>query len=434
VDVDVSGAPDIGEEAHDLVARLYPIPRSLTGDGVRRTLDVLREYGPVVTHEVPTGTPVLDWTVPQEWNLREAWIADAAGRRVVDVADHGLHVLGYSEPVRARMTLDELRPHLHSLPAQPDLIPYRASYYQRQWGFNLRHRDLEALADGEYEVCIDATLADGHLTYGELLVPGSSDDEVLISTHICHPQLANDNQSSIALAALLARELARRSTRLTYRFVFVPGTIGAITWLARNEAGLGRIRHGLVLAGTGDAGPLHYKRSRRGATVIDHALEHVLTQAGHGDNVEDFSPWGYDERQYCSPGFDLPVGCLMRTPHGRYPEYHTSGDDLGLVRPEALAGTYAALIDVVEILEHDGVWLNRSPKGEPQLGRRGLYGSGGYAVRKEAEMAMLWVLNGSDGTASLLDIARRSSIPFALVREAADALARADLLEPLPAP
>jgi aminopeptidase-like protein len=418
----------VGGEAWRLVERLYNIPRSLTGDGVRETLAVVAEHVPLEVHEVPTGTQVLDWTVPREWNLREAWIAGPDGRRVVDAAEHPLHVVGYSVPVHRRMALAELREHLHSLPEQPGVIPYRTSYYRDSWGFCLRHRDLEALPDGEYEVRVDATLGDGHLTYGELLLPGESEEEVLLSAHVCHPGMANDNQSSVALLTLLARALAERRTRLSYRFLLAPGTIGAITWLARNEHdAVPRIANGLVLAGTGDPGPLHYKRSRRGDGRIDRAAAHVIALAGAGARVEDFTPWGYDERQFCSPGFDLPVGCLMRTPHGTYPEYHTSADDLGFVRPEALAGTYAALEAIVGVLEGDARYRNLSPKGEPQLGRRGLYASGGGG----RELAMLWVLSLSDGRASLLDVATRSGLPFALVREAADALAAHDLLAPL---
>jgi aminopeptidase-like protein len=426
---EVGAPPGIGDEAWRLVERLYPIPRSITGDGVRQTLAILTEYVPLEVHEVPTGTPVLDWTVPREWNVREAWIADAVGRRVVDFADHNLHLMVYSTPFRGRVPLAELRAHLHSLPEQPDAIPYRTSYYHERWGFCLSHRDLEALPDGDYDVCVDTTLTDGHLTYGELLLPGETDDEVLLSAHVCHPSLANDNQSSIALATLLARELGSRRTRLSYRFLFVPGLIGAVTWLARNEDRLGRIRAGLVLAGTGDAGHMSYKRSRRGDTTIDRAVEHVLAQSGATYETEDFSPWGYDERQYCSPGFNLPVGCLMRTPHGQYPEYHTSADDMDFVRPGALAETFGALLEIVAVLEGEGRYRNLSPKGEPQLGRRGLYGSLGGGDAKELELAMLWVLNASDGTASLLDVAERSGQRFHVIRRAADLLLRHRLLD-----
>ena len=423
-------ASDAGHEAWRLVERLYPILRSITGDGVRQTLGILREYVPLDVHEIPTGTPVLDWTVPKEWNVREAWIADSTGRRIVDVADHSLHLMSYSVPFRGRMSLEQLRPHLFSLPGQPDLIPYRTSYYAERWGFCLRHRDLEALPEGEYEVCIDSTLAPGHLTYGELVVPGQSTDEVLVSAHICHPSLANDNQSSVALSTLLARHLGNQTTRLTYRFVFVPGLIGAISWLARNEEVLERIRAGLVLAGTGDSGHLTYKRSRRGDAIIDRAVAHVLAQSGTPFEIEDFSPWGYDERQYCSPGFNLPVGALMRTPHGQYPEYHTSADDMDFVRPEALGDTFAGLLGIIEVLEGDARYCNLSPKGEPQLGRRGLYASLGGGEARQTEVAMLWVLNASDGSASLLDVAERARLPFQVVRRAADALLDHGLLAP----
>ena len=421
----------IGAEAHRLIERLYPINRSLTGDGVRASLAIVREHAPFEVHEVATGTPVLDWTVPQEWNVREAWIAGPDGRRLVDVDDHSLHLMGYSVPFRGRMPLGELREHLHTLPDQSDRIPYRTSYYAARWGFCLRHADLESWPDGVYEVCVDTTLADGHLTYGELVLPGRDRDEVLLHAHVCHPSLANDNLSSVALVTLMARELAQRPHRLSYRIVLLPGTIGAITWLARTEATVRDITAGLVLAGTGDAGPVTYKRSRQGAATVDRAVELVLRESGAPHAIEEFSPWGYDERQYGSPGFDLPVGCLMRTPHGRYPEYHTSGDDLTLVRPAALADTYEVLRGVLAVLEGEARYRNLSPKGEPQLGRRGLYGSlGGAADKREAELALLWVLNQSDGHAALLDIAERSGVPFAQLRHAADVLLDHDLLAP----
>jgi aminopeptidase-like protein len=419
---------DVGVEAWDLADRLFPILRSLTGDGVRKTLAILGERIPIELHEVPTGTRVLDWTVPREWNVREAWIEGPDGRRVVDVREHSLHLMGYSVPVRARMALEDLKPHLYSLPETPSLIPFRTSFYEERWGFSMRHRDLLALPEGEYEVCIDSTLEDGHLTYGECLVQGESAEEVLLHAHVCHPSLANDNVSSIALATLLARALQERGTRLTYRFVFAPATIGAITWLARNEPDLDRIRHGLVLAGTGDAGSMTYKRSRRATADVDRAVELVLRESGDPYAVEPFSPWGYDERQYCSLGFDLPVGCLMRTPHGRYAEYHTSGDDMAFIRPAALGHSFSILSAIVDVLEGDGQYRNLSPKGEPQLGRRGLYGSLGEGRTRETELGLLWVLNASDGKTSLLDIAERSGLRFSALRRAADVLVAHRLL------
>ncbi|WP_436758532.1 DUF4910 domain-containing protein [Streptosporangium sp. V21-05] len=429
-EVPEEGGGGEGREMHALVERLYPLCRSITGDGVRRTLEIIGESLGLQVREVPTGTQVLDWTVPREWNIRDAYVKDASGNRVVDFGASNLHVVGYSVPVSATMTLDELRGHLHTLPEQPDLVPYRTSYYAETWGFCLAHDTLEGLPDGPYEVMIDSTLADGHLTYGEHVVPGRVAEEVLVSCHVCHPSLANDNLAGIAVAVRLARRLAGADPWYTYRFLFAPGTIGAIAWLARNRERAGRIRHGLVLACAGDRGPLTYKRSRRGDAGIDRAVRHVLRSSGRPHTVVDFSPYGYDERQFCSPGFDLPVGSLTRTPYAGYPEYHTSADDPAFVSPEAMADTLETCWEVTRVLEDDRAYLNLSPYGEPQLGRRGLYGSlGGRSDTKEAQMAMLWVLNLSDGRHSLLDIAERSDLPFGAVAEAARALRGSGLLK-----
>ena len=418
-----------GEEMHAFIAEAFPIYRSITGDGVRRTLAMIAERIPLTIHEVPTGTQVFDWTVPREWNIRDAWIKDSSGRKVVDFQQSNLHVLSYSVPVHARMPLAELRPHLFSLPFKPDLIPYRTSYYKEAWGFCLAHRQLEGLPEGEYEVCVDSTLADGSLTYGECFLPGEEEREVLLSTHVCHPSLANDNLSGIAVMTWLARELAARPRRrYSYRFLFIPGTIGSIIWLARNEERASRIAHGLVAANLGDPGAFHYKRSRQGNAEIDRVAA-VLKASGEPFDVEDFVPFGYDERQYCSPGFDLPVGSLTRTPWGRYPEYHTSADDLGFVQPASLAGSLRIYLNVVDVLEGNRRYLNLNPKCEPQLGRRGLYRTiGGDEAGRARELALLWVLNQSDGYHSLLDIAERSDLSFADLREAADALLAAGLL------
>jgi aminopeptidase-like protein len=419
----------VGEELYKLVAELYPICRSITGDGVRRTLEVVdREVG-LVVHEVPTGTAVLDWTVPREWNVRDAWVAGADGRRVIDFRASNLHLLGYSVPVRATMPLAELKRHLFTIPEHPDWIPYRTSYYAERWGFCASQRLVDSLPEGDYEVCVDATLADGHLTYGEHVVPGETDEEVLVTCHVCHPSLANDNLSGIAVATRLAGLLGQGRPRYTHRFLFIPGTIGSITWLARNEDRVGRIRHGLVLACLGDPGWLTYKRSRRGDTEVDRAVAHALASSGRPHELQDFTPYGYDERQFCSPGFDLPVGCLSRTPYARYPEYHTSADDLDLVRPEHLQDSLEACWEVLQVLDGNRRYLNLKPKGEPQLGRRGLYGSiGGRSDAEERQMAMLWVLNLSDGDHSLLDVAGRAGLPFALVAEVAGTLEDAGLL------
>ncbi|MFF6998943.1 DUF4910 domain-containing protein [Streptomyces sp. NPDC008313] len=421
---------EVGEEMHALVERLYPLCRSITGDGVRATLEIVDEYVPLQVHEVPTGTQVLDWTVPQEWNIRDAYVADAAGNRVVDFRASSLHVLGYSVPVSATMPLAELRPHLYTLPDQPALVPYRTSYYQPEWGFCLSQETLDALPDGEYEVRIDSTLADGHLTYAEHVVPGQVTDEVIVSCHVCHPSLANDNLAGVAVAVFLARELAERNPYYTYRFIFAPGTIGAITWLARNRERVGKVGHGLVLACAGDRGPLTYKRSRRGDAEIDRVLTHVLAASERPHRVTGFTPYGYDERQYCSPGFDLGVGSLTRTPYAGYPEYHTSADNPDFVSPEAMADTLAVCREAFAVLDRNRRYVNLSPYGEPQLGRRGLYESlGGRSDAKQAQMAMLWVLSLSDGEHGLLDIAERSGLPFDTVAAAADALRGAALIK-----
>ena len=417
-----------------LIEELFPICRSITGNGVRQTLETLRRFIPLEVNEVPSGIGVLDWTVPPEWNIRDAYILDPDGRRVVDFAANNLHIVQYSRPIDAMIPLGELRPHLHTLPDQPDWIPYRTSYYTENWGFCLTHRQLSSLADGPYRVVIDSDLGPGHLSYGELLIPGETDDTVLFSCHICHPSLANDNLSGIAVATMLACHLQTLRRRHSYRFLFIPGTIGSLTWLARNEDKVGRIVHGLVLSCLGDAGGMTYKQSRRGNAAIDRTVAHVLRNDEVPHRITPFVPYGYDERQYCSPGFDLPVGCLMRTPNGEYPEYHSSADNLSLLRPESLAHSLAVLRRIVAVIEGDAVCRSRNPKGEPQLGRRGLYETmGGQRAASYDQMALLWVLNLADGHHSLLDMAERAGVPFATIRAAADALVAAELLERMPA-
>ena len=429
--IDVSApVATVGAELHDFVTELYPICRSITGDGVRETLRRIGDRIPLDVHEVPTGTKAFDWTVPREWSIRDAYVADANGRRVIDFRACNLHVVGYSTPVDARMSLAELKEHLISIPERPDWIPYRTSYYRPDWGFCVSHNSLLALADGEYHVRIDSSLKDGHLTYGECFLAGDREDEVLISTHVCHPSLANDNLSGIAVATFVARALAEAPRKLSYRFLFVPGTIGAITWLSQNRAAVSRVKHGLVLTGVGDSGHPTYKRSRRGNAPIDRAVAHVLGHSGGAHDVVDFSPYGYDERQYCSPGFDLPVGCFMRTPWGRYAEYHTSADNLEFVRPESLADSFEKVLASLSVVDGDTTYRNLSPYCEPQLGRRGLYRpAGGLKDESVDELAMLWVLNLSDSRHSLLDVAERSGLAFGTIRAAATALRDAGLLE-----
>jgi aminopeptidase-like protein len=432
-DVAKSGAVrDDGAAMMQLIAELYPICRSITGPGLRQTLGILRKSMPLTIHEVPSGTPVLDWMVPQEWTIRGAYISRLDGTRVVDFAAHNLHILQYSRAIDRIVPIEELKEHLHTLPDTPDWIPYRTSYYRDTWGFCLTQRQLDSMTDPAYRVVIDASHEDGSLSYGELLIPGESTAEVLISCHSCHPSLANDNLAGIAVATMLARHLARTPRRLTWRFVFIPGTIGSLTWLARNEAVVPRIRHGLVLSCLGDAGAVTYKQSRRGDAAIDRIVAHVLRHSGDAHRITPFIPYGYDERQYCSPGFNLPLGCFMRTPNGAYPEYHTSADDLALMRPASLEDSLAKLKQVAAIIEGDALYRSRNPKGEPQLGRRGLYRTmGGLSNAGHDEMALLWMLNLADGEHTLLDMAERSELPFSQIRSAADALLAADLLEPV---
>ncbi|MBX6362388.1 MAG: DUF4910 domain-containing protein [Gemmatimonadetes bacterium] len=424
-------AAGVGEALHAFITELYPIGRSITGDGVRETLRRIQRELPLQVHEVPTGTRVFDWTVPREWNIRDAWIKNLAGERVVDFRKSNLHVVSYSIPVRTRVSLKELREHLHSIPDHPGWIPYKTSYYAETWGFCVAHETLQSLGDPEYDVCIDSSLTDGSLTYGELELPGETADEVLLSTHICHPSLANDNLSGGATAVFLARWLMElRGRRLSYRFLFVPGTIGAITWLARNPEKLAAIRAGLVLTGLGAPAKLVYKRSRRGNTAIDRAAVHVLAHSGRPHEIRDFSPYGYDERQYCSPGINLPVGCLSRNGDDDYPEHHTSADDGDFVRPEVLADSYEACRAILRVLDADCVYVSLNPMCEPQLGRRGLYGSlGGAGERRTREMALLWVLNLADGEHTLLDMAERAGLPFATIESAARLLEEHGLLE-----
>lgn len=425
---------ELGRRLHGFAAELYPICRSITGDGIRQTLKSIGTRIPLQSFEVPSGTSVFDWIVPKEWNIRDAYVNDPSGKRIIDFQTCNLHVLNYSSPVRATLPLIELKPHLFSLPDRPDWIPYRTSYYQENWGFCLSHNQLSALEDGNYEVCIDSTLDDGSLTYAEFYLPGRSADEVLISCHACHPSLANDNLSGIAVATFLAELLTETERHYSYRFLFLPGTIGAITWLARNREAAGRIRHGLVLTCIGDSGGFHYKKSRRGDATIDRAVAHVLHHHGDPSEILEFSPYGYDERQYCSPGFNLPVGCLMRSVWGSFPEYHTSADNLDFIRPPQLAGSLKVCAAVVDALENNRRFCNTNPHCEPQLGRRNLYRStGGDAVGAEIS-ARLWVLNLSDGENSLLDIAERSGIPFAAINNAADVLSQNGLLSVVSAP
>ena len=422
----------VGEQMYALINDLYPVCRSITGNGVRSTLERIRQEIPLTIHEVPSGTPVFDWVVPLEWNIKDAYIITPTGEKIAEFKKNNLHVLNYSIPVQRKVTLDELQQHLFTLPEHPDWIPYRTSYYKENWGFCMTHNQFQALPDGEYEVLIDATLEQGHLTYGEFFIQGEINEEVLVSCHVCHPSLCNDNLSGIALSTYLAEYLAERQLRYSYRFLFIPATIGSITWLALNEGKARNIKHGLVVTCVGDGGAFSYKKSRRESAEIDRAVLHVLRNSRDNFREIDFYPYGYDERQYCSPGFNLAVGSLTRSSHGQFPEYHTSADNLDLVKPQYLKESFETYIDVIDVLEDNRTYLNLNPKCEPQLGKRGLYSSiGAPAGHRIKEMALLWVLNMSDGEHDLLDIAERSGESFCDIQDAAQALLGCELLKDL---
>jgi aminopeptidase-like protein len=422
---------EIGYKLYDFVKVLYPICRSITGDGLRETLSLIGEHiATLEVHEVKTGTRVFDWIIPKEWNIKDAYIKDSNGNRVVDYRQHNLHVVSYSVPVDRSMSLTELKAHLHTLPEVPHLIPYRTAYYSESWGFCLSHDDLMELSEDEYEVKIDSVLSDGHLNYGECFLRGKQEDEVLFFCHICHPSLCNDNLSGISVLAYLFNSLSGQDLNYSYRFVFAPATIGSITWLAMNQTNTHKIKHGLVISNLGDSGCFHYKKSRNGKSVIDIAAINALRHSEHPFKILEFSPYGYDERQFCSPGFDLPMGRLTRSPNGEYPEYHTSGDNLDLVRPEFLADSLKTCLSIIDVLENNQTFINTNPYCEPQLGKRGLYRKmGGFQSIEDFQYALLWVLNQSDGRTSLLDISERAEIRFSTVRDAAMALSDCGLLK-----
>jgi len=416
----------MGDIIHALASRIYPICRSITGQGVRDTIDVLRDHIDIIRKDVPSGTRLFDWIVPQEWIVRDAYIIDPSGRKIAEFKTSNLHLLNYSIPVRRTMPLAELKAHIYTLPTQPDLIPYKTAYYTDAWGFCMSHNELLALKDGDYEVVVDTAKVPGMLHYGEYRHQGSGDKEVLLYAHICHPSLANDNCSGLALLACLAEWMKSIRTYYSYRFIFAPGTIGSLAWLSANEHCLPNVAHGLVLSCIGDGGNAHYKRSRRHTAIIDRIA--ACTRCGEDQHplaIDDFSPFGYDERQFCSPGFDLPVGLLQRSAFGTFPEYHTSADNLDFIRPEHLGSSFRSVVDMLSALEGNWTPLNNSPKGEPQLSRHGLFPTiGGHKDQSLQTAAYLWVLNFADGNHDLLDIAERSNLSFMQIAAAA-----ADLLD-----
>ncbi len=416
--------------------RLWPILRSITGEGVRQTHDILSEIVKLEHLDIPTGSRVFDWTIPKEWKVNDAYITDPKGQRILGVKENNLRLVNYSVPFRGTLSRNELDHHLYSLPDKPTAIPYVTSYYSPRWGFCLSQRERESLPDGDYQIVVDTELFDGSLTLSEALLPGEREDEVLISTYTCHPSLANNELSGPLVAAFLYRELAKlESRRLSYRFVFLPETIGALAYLhLRGEHLKKHLVAGYVVTCIGDAGDFTYKRSRQSSlttarAVVDRAAEHALNHSKKPHKILDFSPLGSDERQYCSPGFNLPVGSLMRSQYGTYPEYHTSLDNKSFISFEAMADSVQMYLSVVKVLEQNRTYKNLLPHGEPQLGQRGLYETMGRNTIPELSSAIFWLLNYADGEHDLLWIAEKSGYSIELLDKAARACLEAQLIE-----
>lgn len=420
-------------EMHELLRQLFPIHRSMAGEGLRTSLDMLSQVVPLEITEVASGTEVLDWTVPQEWRIRTAFVQDLeTGDKVIDYGNSNLHVVSHSHPIDTTMTWTELRRHLFTNQELPNAIPYQTAFFQRQWGFCLSHeqfQQLEEFPNRNYRVLIDSNFVDGSMTLGELVLRGSSPEEFLIHTHVCHPSLANDNLSGIVVACQLAKILQQQPHRYTYRFVFAPATIGAITWLAMHRA-LPPIRMGLVLTLLGDSAPLTYKRSCRTTSEIDRIASHIVAHRKPAGSVRDFKPWGYDERQYGSPGFHLPVGCLMRSVHHEFPEYHTSADSPDFVKPHALADSLHAILQIVSAAEHNCTYRHLYPAGEPMLSKRGFFDAlDAVEDRQAVHQAALWILSLSNTAHDLLSIAERADMPFSYFETAAQILLKLKLIE-----
>lgn len=389
--------------------RLWPICRSLTGDGVRESLRILQEIIPLDLHEVPSGKEVFDWTIPPEWNIRDAYILTPDGRKIADFQQHNLHVLNYATPIQQKLSFEELDKHLFTLPDQPTAIPYMTSYYNRNWGFCLTHEEYLTLPkEGEYEVFIDSSLEAGHMTYGDLVLPGETEEEILFSTYVCHPSMANNELSGPLVQAFLYQKIAALPRRkYTYRFVFIPETIGAINYLFDHGKYLKETVHaGYVITCIGNDAPFVYKRSKHQTSLADRAAEHVLAHQPEGHQVIEFAVGGSDERQYCSPGFNLPVGSITRSMYQTYPEYHTSLDNKDFISFSAMERSIEVYFQIVQTLEWNECYVNTQPYCEPQLGKRGLYHQlGGQPDRKKSTRQLLHLLSFADGERDLIDIA-----------------------------
>ena len=413
--------------------RLWPICRSLTGIGNRKTLNILSEIADLEIKEVPSGTVCFDWIVPPEWNVRDAWVKNSNGEKIIDFQQNNLHLLGYSTPFAGKLSLSELKEHLYSLQEMPELIPYLTSYYQKRWGFCISHNQLSNLSDETYEVYIDTDLNEsGSMTFAEVYLPGKESKEILFSTYICHPSLANNELSGPLVTAFIYKKLKEQNDRrYSYRFLFIPETIGSIVYLSQHGQKLKeRLIAGFVVNCIGDAGVFTYKKSRQGDALPDRTVELLLKQTESDFIIHDFFPsGGSDERQYCSPGFNLPVGSLMRSMYGTYPEYHTSGDNKDFISFDAMEQSVQKYLDALYIIENNHIYINKIPFCEPQLGKRDLYPTlGSQKNKKESVEAMMWLLNQADGTRDLIEIGEKSNCSIFLLIEIAKKLCKEKIL------
>ncbi len=419
-----------GTAMHALARELWPLNRSLTGEGLRATLKrIQRELPDMQIHSVPSGSRAFDWTVPDEWTIRSARLIGPDGQAVVDFANNNLHLVGYSEPVSRTLTREELQPHLHSLPEQPDAIPYVTSYYKRRWGFCLTHRQREALKDGEYRVEIDSTLEPGVLNYGELYIAGESEAEIFLSTYVCHPSMANNELSGPMVTTWLAKHIGNRKRRYSYRIVFVPETIGSLVYLSRNLHQMkARVVAGFNVTCIGDDRVYGHVPSRAGDTLADRAARHVLQHTDPAYRRYSYLDRGSDERQYCAPGVDLPVTTITRSKYHEYPEYHTSLDDLELVTPAGLQGGYDALRRSIDIIEANHTY-RVTVLGEPQLGKRGLYPDISIVHDVHPAKTMMDFIAFCDGRHDLIAIAETIGAPAWDLVPLAEKLADEGLIE-----
>jgi len=426
---DLLNNENVGDKIYSFIEELFPICRSITGNGTRKTLELIKERIPIEIKEIPTGTKVFDWTVPKEWNIVDGYVKNSKGEKIIDFNVSNLHILQYSIPIHKKMSLDELKNHLYTLEEHPNWIPYKTSYYQENWGFCVSHNQFQELVDDEYEVCIDSTLKNGSLTYGELFFKGEIEDEILFSTYICHPSMCNDNLSGVSLLTFLAKTLINKKTKYSYRFLFIPETIGAISWLSKNENDVHKIKYGVVATCVGDSGQLTYKKTKQGNTLLDKIVEKILVDSRDPYEIVDFFPTGSDERQFSSPGFNIPVGSLVRTLYGKFPEYHTSADNMDFMNSKSLQDSFAKYHSIIYVLENNMIYKNQNPKCEPNLGKRKLYDLiGANKELSSNSNSIFWLLNQSDGNISLLEIATKSNIPFIDIKNMADILVSHDLL------